>query len=161
MDKLLLIDDEADVRYSFERIFGQEAGLELHTVGSGEEALELIPQLRPDLVIMDIRMGGLTGIETLQRLREFDSKTPVILMTAFGTTQTAIAAMKHGAYDYVLKPFDVPKLKELVAFYRDYQKTAVPDLALSHTTDDPAANPKRRDDGTWGPFKGSKLCKWV
>ena len=64
---------------------------------------------------MDVRMGGLTGIETLQRLREFDSKTPVILMTAFGTTQTAIAAMKHGAYDYVLKPFDVPKLKELVA----------------------------------------------
>ncbi len=115
MDKLLLIDDEADVRYSFERIFGQEAGLELHTAGSGEEALELIPQLQPDLVIMDVRMGGLTGIETLQRLREFDSKTPVILMTAFGTTQTAIAAMKHGAYDYVLKPFDVPKLKELVA----------------------------------------------
>ncbi|MBT6451289.1 MAG: sigma-54-dependent Fis family transcriptional regulator, partial [Verrucomicrobiales bacterium] len=73
------------------------------------------PQLRPDLVIMDVRMGGLTGIETLQQLREFDSKTPVILMTAFGTTQTAIAAMKHGAYDYVLKPFDVPKLKELVA----------------------------------------------
>ena len=115
MDKLLLIDDEADVRYSFERIFGQEVGLELHTAGSGEEALGLIPQLRPDLVIMDVRMGGLTGIETLQRLREFDSKTPVILMTAFGTTQTAIAAMKHGAYDYVLKPFDVPKLKELVA----------------------------------------------
>ena len=115
MDKLLLIDDEADVRYSFERIFGQEAGLELHTAGSGEKALELIPQLRPDLVIMDVRMSGLTGIETLQRLREFDSKTPVILMTAFGTTQTAIAAMKHGAYDYVLKPFDVPKLKELVA----------------------------------------------
>jgi nitrogen regulation protein NR(I) len=114
MDKLLLIDDEADVRYSFERIFGQQDGLELHTAGSGEEALELIPQLHPDLVIMDVRMGGINGIETLQRLREFDSKTPVILMTAFGTTQTAIQAMKHGAYDYVLKPFDVPQLQELV-----------------------------------------------
>ena len=63
---------------------------------------------------MDVRMGGITGIETLQRLREFDSKTPVILMTAFGTTQTAIQAMKHGAYDYILKPFDVPKLEEMV-----------------------------------------------
>ena len=115
MDKLLLIDDEADVRYSFERIFGQQDGLELHSAGSGEEALELIPQLRPDLVIMDVRMGGITGIETLQRLREFDSKTPVILMTAFGTTQTAIKAMKYGAYDYITKPFDVPKLQELVA----------------------------------------------
>ena len=115
MDKLLLIDDEADVRYSFERIFGQQEGLELHTAGSGEEALELIPQLAPDLVIMDVRMGGLTGIETLQRLREFDSRTPVILMTAYGSTQTAIQAMKHGAYDYLTKPFDVPKLQELVA----------------------------------------------
>ena len=115
MDKLLLIDDEADVRYSFERIFGQQDGLELHTAGSGEEALELIPELRPDLVIMDVRMGGITGIETLQRLREFDSKTPVILMTAFGTTQTAIKAMKYGAYDYITKPFDVPKLQKLVA----------------------------------------------
>ena len=114
MDKLLLIDDEADVRYSFERIFGRKDGLELHTAGSGEAALELIPQLKPDLVIMDVRMGGITGIETLQRLREFDSKTPVILMTAFGTTQTAIQAMKHGAYDYILKPFDVPKLEEMV-----------------------------------------------
>ena len=62
---------------------------------------------------MDARMGGITGIETLQRLREFDSKTPVILMTAFGTTQTAIQAMKHGAYDYILKPFDVP-VEEMV-----------------------------------------------
>ncbi|MDP7012238.1 MAG: sigma-54 dependent transcriptional regulator [Verrucomicrobiota bacterium] len=114
MDKLLLIDDESDVRYSFERIFGQQDGLELHTASSGEEALELIPQLRPDLVIMDVRMGGINGIETLQRLREFDSKTPVILMTAFGTTQTAIQAMKYGAYDYLLKPFDVPQLQELV-----------------------------------------------
>ena len=115
MDKLLLIDDEADVRYSFERIFGSKDGLELSTAASGEEALNLIPQLQPDLVIMDVRMGGVTGIETLQRLREFDTKTPVILMTAFGTTQTAIQAMKHGAYDYILKPFDVPKLEELVA----------------------------------------------
>ena len=114
MDKLLLIDDEADVRYSFERIFSRKDGLALHTAGSGEAALELIPQLKPDLVIMDVRMGGITGIETLQRLREFDSKTPVILMTAFGTTQTAIQAMKHGAYDYILKPFDVPKLEEMV-----------------------------------------------
>jgi len=115
MDKLLLIDDEADVRYSFERIFGSKDGLELSTAASGEEALDLIPQIQPDLVIMDVRMGGITGIETLQQLREFDTKTPVILMTAFGTTQTAIQAMKHGAYDYILKPFDVPKLEGLVA----------------------------------------------
>ncbi|MSU40433.1 MAG: sigma-54-dependent Fis family transcriptional regulator [Pedosphaera sp.] len=115
MDKLLLIDDEADVRYSFERIFGGDSSLSLRCAGSGEEALQIIPQWRPDLVLMDIRMAGLNGIETLKRLRESDPKTPVILMTAFGTTQMAIQAMKHGAYDYVLKPFEVPRLKQLVA----------------------------------------------
>lgn len=111
----MLIDDEADVRYSFERIFGSKDALQLSTAASGEEALVMIPEIKPDLVIMDVRMGGLNGIETLQRLREFDAKTPVILMTAYGTTQTAIQAMKHGAYDYILKPFDVPKLEDLVS----------------------------------------------
>jgi DNA-binding NtrC family response regulator len=60
-------------------------------------------------------MGGLSGLETLRRLRQTDPKLLVILMTAYGTTQTAIEAMKLGAYDYLLKPFDVPKLKEIVA----------------------------------------------
>jgi two-component system nitrogen regulation response regulator GlnG len=63
---------------------------------------------------MDLRMGGISGMETLRRIRQLDSKQLVILMTAYGTTQTAIEAMKLGAYDYLLKPFDVPKLKELV-----------------------------------------------
>ena len=60
-------------------------------------------------------MGGITGLETLRRIRQIDSKLLVILMTAYGTTQTAIEAMKLGAYDYLLKPFDVPKLKEIIA----------------------------------------------
>src|SRR5688500_2645758 len=113
MDKLLLVDDEADVQYSFRRIL-DSSEIELTTASSGEEALSTIPALKPDLVIMDVRMGGLTGLETLRKLREIDSKVPVIMMTAYGTTQTAIEAMKLGAYDYLLKPFDVPKLKEIV-----------------------------------------------
>ncbi|MBI3413835.1 MAG: sigma-54-dependent Fis family transcriptional regulator [Verrucomicrobia bacterium] len=113
MDKLLLIDDEADVQYSFRRIFNSPE-IELATATSGEEGLKLIPKLKPDLVITDIRMGGINGLETLRRLRQLDPKLPVILMTAYGTTQMAIEAMKLGAYDYILKPFDVPKLKQLV-----------------------------------------------
>src|SRR6478735_8048640 len=114
MSKLLLIDDEADVQYSFRRIFDSPE-IELKTASSGEEGLKLIPKLKPDLVIMDVRMGGITGLETLRRIRQIDSKLLVILMTAYGTTQTAIEAMKLGAYDYLLKPFDVPKLKEIIA----------------------------------------------
>ena len=112
-DKLLLIDDEVDVQYSFRRIF-DSPGMELFTATSGEEGLKLISKVRPDLVIMDIRMGGMTGLETLRRLRRLDAKLPVIMMTAYGTTQTAIEAMKLGAFDYLLKPFEVPKLKEIV-----------------------------------------------
>src|SRR3954466_3282851 len=113
MSKLLLIDDEADVQYSFQRIFDSPE-IELTTASSGEEGLKLVPKVKPDLVIMDIRMGGMNGLETLRRIRQIDSKLLVILMTAYGTTQTAIEAMKLGAYDYLLKPFDVPKLKDII-----------------------------------------------
>jgi len=114
MSKLLLIDDDRDVHYAFQRSF-DSPDIELTTAPSGEEGLRLIPKLKPDLVILDNRMGtGLTGLETLRRIRQFDSKLLVILMTAYGTTQTVIEAMKLGAYDYLLKPFEVPKLKEAV-----------------------------------------------
>ncbi len=114
MSKLLLIDDEADVQYSFQRIF-DSPDVEITTASNGEEGLRIIPKLKPDLVILDNRMGaGMTGLETLRRIRQFDSKLLVILMTAYGTTQTTIEAMKLGAYDYLIKPFDVPKLKEVV-----------------------------------------------
>src|SRR5437588_7808450 len=114
MDRLLLIYDEADVQYSFRRIFDSPE-IELITASSGEEGLKLLARVRPDLIIMDVRMGGMNGLETLRRIRQTDAKLPVIMMTAYGTTQTAIEAMKLGAYDYLLKPFDVPKLKQLVA----------------------------------------------
>src|SRR3989449_222992 len=113
MDKVLLIDDEADVQYSFRRIFDSPQ-IEVATANSGEEGISLVPKVKPDLVIMDIRMGGMSGLETLRRLRESYPKLLVIMMTAYGTTQTAIEAMKLGAYDYLLKPFDVPRLKEIV-----------------------------------------------
>src|SRR5882724_7137227 len=113
MDKLLLIDDESDVQYSFRRIFDSPE-IELTSASSGEEGLKLIARAKPDLVIMDVRMGGMNGLETLRRIRENNAKLPVIMMTAYGTTQMAIEAMKLGAYDYLLKPFDVPKLKQII-----------------------------------------------
>jgi nitrogen regulation protein NR(I) len=113
MNKLLLIDDEEDVRYSFQRIFDSPE-IEFATAPSGEEGLKVIPKFKPDLVLMDVRMGGMNGLETLRKIRASNPKQLVILMTAYGTTQTAIEAMKLGAYDYLLKPFDAVKIKELV-----------------------------------------------
>jgi len=113
METILVIDDEADVQYSFRRMFGSPE-LRVEGADSGEDGLRAIAELKPDVVITDVRMGGMTGLETLARIRAEDAKLPVIMMTAYGTTQTAIEAMKLGAFDYLLKPFDVPKLKEVV-----------------------------------------------
>ncbi len=114
MSRLLLIDDEEDVRYSIKRIFDSPE-IELATAASGEEGLKVIPKFKPDLVLMDVRMAGMNGLETLRRIRANEPTLQVILMTAYGTTQTAIEAMKLGAYDYLLKPFDIQKLKDIVA----------------------------------------------
>jgi two-component system response regulator AtoC len=113
MAKILVVDDEKDVHYSFRRLFSRK-GMEIISATSGEEALQRAEQDGIDLVIMDIRMGGMSGLETLQQLKRRQPKTPVIIMTAFGTTQTAIESMKFGAYDYILKPFDIPKLKDMI-----------------------------------------------
>ena len=114
MSKLLLIDDQEDVRYSLQRIF-DSPDIELAAASSGEEGLKVIPKFKPDLVLMDVRMGGINGLETLRKIRAGNPKLLVILMTAYGTTQTAIEAMKLGAYDYLLKPFDAVKIKDLIA----------------------------------------------
>lgn len=114
MDRLLLIDDEADLHYSFRRLFESE-DLEIATAMSGEEGLRLLKRFKPDLVLLDLRLGGMNGLEVLRRIRLVDARLPVILMTAYGGTQTAIEAMKLGAYDYLLKPFDVAQLRDVVA----------------------------------------------
>ena len=75
------------------------------TAANGEAALELVRQNPPELVVMDIRMPGMSGLEAFQTMHALEPKLPVIIMTAFGTTETAIEATKMGAYDYILKPF--------------------------------------------------------
>jgi len=114
MDKILIVDDDADIRRAFRRNL-ETPELQIVEAGDGTEAIRVIAQERPDVVCMDIRMGTSNGLQTLRKLRELNPKLLVIMMTAYGTTQTAIEAMKLGAYDYVLKPFDVPKLKTLIA----------------------------------------------
>ena len=112
--KILIIDDDAEIRYSLDRVLNQD-GHFLISADSGEAGIETAKKEKPNLIFLDNRMGGISGIETLQHLRTSSPDSLVILMTAYGTSQTAIEAMKHGAFDYVLKPFDLVKLKDLVA----------------------------------------------
>ena len=111
---VLIIDDEKDVHYSFRRLLEKEP-LDIQSAESGNEGIRLARKSNPDLIVMDIRMGQQSGLDTLKELRQMNPKQVVIMMTAYGTSQTAIEAMKRGAYDYVLKPFDIPHLKALLS----------------------------------------------
>ena len=111
--KVLVIDDDKDLRYSLRRALAG-LGHQVLEADSGETGVALAKREQPDVILLDNRMGGMSGIETLQMLRGAQPQAMVILMTAFGTTQTAIEAMKFGAYDYVMKPFDQAKLITLV-----------------------------------------------
>jgi len=113
IERILVVDDDQSMRYSLNRLF-EGLGWQVSLAKSGIEALEQFDRQRPDLVIMDIKMPGQSGLEVLKEMKERDPKALVILMTAFGTTETAIEAMKHGAFDYILKPFDIPQMRGLV-----------------------------------------------
>src|SRR5271156_3324421 len=103
---VLIIDDEKDVHYSFRRLLEKEP-LEIFSAESGDEGIRMAKKHHPDLIVMDIRMGQQSGLDTLKELRQMNPKQVVVMMTAYGTSQTAIEAMKRGAYDYILKPFDI------------------------------------------------------
>ena len=113
MQTLLVIDDETHVFEAFARNF-ESLSLRVISASSGEEGLDRIVLEKPDVVVMDIRLGGMDGLSVLKEIRGRDMRVPVIMMTAYSTTQTTIEAMKHGAFDYLLKPFDVPKMEEVI-----------------------------------------------
>ncbi len=111
--RILVIDDDTEVRYSLNRVLSSQH-YEVQEAPSGEEGVAAVKKQAPDVVLLDNRMTGMSGLETLQHIRAANPKQLVIFMTAFGTAQTAIEAMKFGAFDYVVKPFDPPKLLALV-----------------------------------------------
>ena len=102
---ILIVDDELSIRESFTLILGKE--FKVVTAASGEAALKRIIDEKVDLVYLDIRMPGMNGIETLKRIKEIDSSVEVIMVTAVNDVGSAGAAIKLGAKDYVVKPFDV------------------------------------------------------
>ena len=109
MATILIIDDDDQLRKSFQKLLSEE-GYTAEGAASGEAGLEIIKEGIPDLVIVDIRLPGMNGLETFQALHRVEPKLPVIIMTAYGTTETAIEATKMGAFDYILKPFEIPNM---------------------------------------------------
>lgn len=113
MSTILIIDDDGQLRQSFEKLLAQE-GHTVHTAATGEVGIAMVQEAVPDLVITDVRLPGMSGLETFRAIQDIEPKLPVIVMTAFGTTETAIEATKLGAFDYVLKPFEIPEILSLI-----------------------------------------------
>ncbi len=113
MSTILIIDDDDQLRKSFHKLLSEE-GYRAQSAASGEAGLELINRQLPDLVIVDVRLPGMNGLKTFEAIHALEPKLPVIIMTAFGTTETAIEATKMGAFDYILKPFEIPDMLAVI-----------------------------------------------
>jgi len=113
MSTIWIIDDDDQLRISFQKLLTEE-GYRVESAASGESCLKMIQETLPDLIILDVRLPGINGLETFKEIHKIDPKLPVIIMTAYGTTETAIEATKLGAFDYILKPFEIPDMLVLV-----------------------------------------------
>ncbi len=113
MKKLLVVDDEKIFRESLFHWF-EEEGFDVTPVDSGEEALRVYDVDKFDIILLDIKMPGMSGLELLAKIKQIDPNATVIMITAFASVSTAIQALKEGAYDYVTKPVDPDELTHLI-----------------------------------------------
>lgn len=120
--RILIVDDDAVVRDSLGKWFESE-GFDVGVVPGAREALEALAQSRWDVALLDIKMPGVDGVELQGRLHTIDSELPVIMMTGYASVDTAVKALKQGAYDYITKPFDPDELVHLVSKALEHRQT--------------------------------------
>jgi DNA-binding NtrC family response regulator len=127
--KILIVDDETIMRESLAGWLERD-GHQVQSAPSGEAALKKCAQTRFDILLVDIKMEGMSGLEVLRRIKEADPEVAVVMITAYGSIATAIEAMKNGAFDYMLKPFDPHELGVLVDKIIRHQQQARENLYL-------------------------------
>ncbi len=110
---ILIVDDDEVMRQTLSDVFIKQ-GYEVHTTDTGRKAIESIHQQLIDLVLLDIRLPDMDGIAVLKKMKGMDTDLMVVMMTAYSDVQTAVMAMKSGAYDYINKPFELDELKLLI-----------------------------------------------
>ena len=113
MPKLLLVDDEEGVRYAFRRVF-HENDVQVLTAATAAEGLAAVTAQKPDVIVLDLQLPDRSGLELFHDIHEAEPKRPVVFITAHGTTDTAIEAMKGGAFDYLVKPVDFERLSQVL-----------------------------------------------
>lgn len=128
MSQVLIIDDEPTICWTFEQAL-TDAGHRVRSCACAEAALEELHTFQPDVVLLDVRLPGMSGLEALEHLRTRIADTPVILMTAFGSLDVAVDAIDRGAFDYLPKPFDLDAACDIVARALQRQTADHPSLA--------------------------------
>jgi two-component system, NtrC family, nitrogen regulation response regulator GlnG len=113
MPTLLVVDDEQSVRYSFRRVFEGD-GVTVLDARTAAEGLQLVKDQAPDVVVLDLQLPDRSGLDLFRDIHALDAKRPVIFITAHGTTETAIEAMKQGAFDYLVKPLDLERMSQVL-----------------------------------------------
>jgi len=121
MDRIFIVDDERDIRRALEFVLSRE-GYSVETASNGAEALKRLKKESFNLLITDLRMEGMDGFELLERAQEIASSMPVIMMTAYGSIESAVEAMKKGAVDYIVKPFIHEELKLTIRRVLEHSK---------------------------------------
>lgn len=111
--RVLVIDDEKNMRWAIKKALEKE-GYMIYEAANGQEGLEKLEETYPNLILLDLRMPIMDGMEALQRIKKINEDIPVIMLTAHGTMESAVEAMKLGALDYISKPFDIEELKILI-----------------------------------------------
>lgn len=113
MSKLLIVDDEESICWGLSQL-GESHGHQVMTASTAEQALSLAEEDRPDVVVMDVRLPGMDGLTAMQGLRDRVGPVPVIVITAYGDLQTAVEAVRNGAFDYIVKPFDLNQMEQVL-----------------------------------------------
>ncbi|MGI6163845.1 MAG: sigma-54-dependent transcriptional regulator [Bacillota bacterium] len=121
-ERILVIDDEANIAWLFREVFGNS--YEVISAETGEEGLKMANTLDLHLIMLDLRLPDISGLEVLEQLNSHGYNGRVIIMTAYGEVKTAVRAMKSGAHDYITKPFDIDELKLLVEGALNYSRLA-------------------------------------
>ena len=133
--KILVVDDEASHRQMLEAVLTTE-GYEVYQADDGQEAITAVEERFYDLIVMDVRMSQVGGIEALRRIKELSPGIPVIIMTAYASVNTAVDALKSGAYDYLTKPLDIDELKILVGKALRYRQLEQENLYMKERLGD-------------------------
>jgi DNA-binding NtrC family response regulator len=133
--RILVIDDESGIRDSLKMILEYE-GYEVMQAATGEEGVKLVEREAPDLVFLDIKMPGMDGLELQRKMREAHPEIIIIIMTGYASVETAVQALKDGAYDYITKPFDPDDLTHVIHKALEHYRTKQENLRLRENLDE-------------------------